>query len=91
MLKNVGKILHHFVPLSRENLLKQQIDRIVFSVVFIFLCHRGFLGHARAIVLKRDKIETQLAILRPCRGHALKNDQEQPALIPLIQIIFGME
>jgi hypothetical protein len=42
------------------------------------------------IVLKRDKLETQLAILGPRRGHALKkNDQEQPALIPLIRIIFG--
>jgi hypothetical protein len=47
----------------------------------------GFLG-ARAIVLKRDKIKTQLAILGPRRGHALKNDQEQPIMIPLIQIIF---
>jgi hypothetical protein len=42
----------------------------------------------RAIFLKRDKIETQLAILEPRRGHALKKDQEQPAMIPLIQIIF---
>jgi hypothetical protein len=71
-LKDVGKILHHFVPLSRESLLKQQIDRIVCSVVFIFFRHGGFLGCARAIVFKRDKIETQLAILGPHRGHALK-------------------
>jgi hypothetical protein len=85
----VGKILHHFVPLSRESLLKQQIDRIVCSVIFLFFHHAGFLGHARAIVLKRDKLETQLSILRPRQGHALKNNQEQPALIPLIQIIFG--
>jgi hypothetical protein len=41
---------------------------------------------AREIVLKRDKIETQLDILGPHRGHALKNDQEQCALIPLIWI-----
>jgi hypothetical protein len=38
-LKDVGKILHHFVPLSRESLLKQQIDRIVCSVVFLFFRH----------------------------------------------------
>jgi hypothetical protein len=38
-LKDVGKILHHFIPLSRESLLKQQIDRIVCSIVFIFFCH----------------------------------------------------
>jgi hypothetical protein len=88
-LKDVGKILHHFVPLSRESFLKQQIDRIVCSVVFLFFRHGGFLGCVRAIVFKRDKLETQLAILGPRRGHALKNDQEQPALIPLIQIIFG--
>jgi hypothetical protein len=43
----------------------------------------------RTIVLKRDKLKTQLAILRPRRGHALKNDQEQPALIPLIWIILA--
>jgi hypothetical protein len=88
-LKDVGKILHHFVPLSRESLLKQQINRIFCSIIFIFFHHGGFLGCARDIFLKRDKLETQLSILRPRRGHALKNDQEQPALIPLIQIIFG--
>jgi hypothetical protein len=87
-LKDVGKILHHFVPLSRESLLKQQINRIFCSVIFLFFHHGGFLGRARVIFLKRDKLETQLAILGPRRGHALKNDQEQPALIPLIQIIF---
>jgi hypothetical protein len=48
----------------------------------------GFLG-VRENFLKRDKLETQLAILRPRRGHALKNDQEQPALIPLIWIILA--
>ena len=45
--------------------------------------------HEREIFLKRDKLETQLSILGPRRGHALKNDQEQPALKPLIRIIFG--
>jgi hypothetical protein len=43
----------------------------------------------RAIFLKSDNIETQLSILVPLRGHALKTNQEKPALIPLIQIIFG--
>jgi hypothetical protein len=43
----------------------------------------------RSIVLKRDKIKTQLSILGPRRGHSLKNDQEHPTLITLIQIIFG--
>jgi hypothetical protein len=38
-LKDVGKILHHFVPLSRESLLKQQTDRIVCSVDFLFFRH----------------------------------------------------
>jgi hypothetical protein len=50
-----------------------------------------FLGCAGVIFLKRYKPETQLSILGPRRGHALKNDQEQLALIPLIQIIFGMK
>jgi hypothetical protein len=90
-LKDVEKILHHFVLLSRESLLNQQIDRIIFSVIFIFFHHGGFIGHARSIVFKRDKLETQLDILGPHRGHALekKNDQEKPALIPQIHIIFG--
>jgi hypothetical protein len=46
------------------------------------------LGHARVILLKRDKIDTQLVILGHRQGHALKNDQEHPTLIPLIRIIF---
>ena len=54
---------------------------------FIFFCHWGFLRCARAIVLERDKLKTQLSILGPCRGHALKNNQELPPLIQLIQII----
>jgi hypothetical protein len=87
-LKDVCKILHHFIPLSHESLLKQQVNRIFCSIIFIFFRHRGFLGSARVIFLKRDKLETQLAILGPRQGHVLKNDQEQPALIPLIQIIF---
>jgi hypothetical protein len=80
---------HHFIPLSRESLLKKQVNRIVYSTIFIFCHHQGFLGHAREIFLKRDKLETQLSILGPCRGHALKKNQEQPAMIPLIRIIFG--
>jgi hypothetical protein len=43
-LKDVGKILHHFVPLSRESLLKQQINRI-FALSFLFSSTmEGFLG-----------------------------------------------
>ena len=45
----MGKILHHFVPLLRENLLKQQINKILFFVVFIFFHHEGFIGSARNI------------------------------------------
>jgi hypothetical protein len=84
----VGKILHHFVPLSSERLLKQHINRIFYSIVFIFFCDGGFLGREGVILLKREKLKTQLSILKPRWGHALKIDQEQPALIPLIQIIF---
>jgi hypothetical protein len=40
------------------------------------------------IFLNRDKLETQLYITEPHQGHAMKNDQEQAALISLIQIIF---
>jgi hypothetical protein len=42
-------------------------------------------------MLKRDKLETQLAILRPRQGHALKNNKEHLALIPLIHIYFQNE
>jgi hypothetical protein len=80
----VGKILHHFIPLSREIFLKKQINRIVFFVIFVFFHHGGFLGRVRAILFKREKLDTQLVILGSYRGHAPKNDQEQPALIPLI-------
>jgi hypothetical protein len=73
VLKDVGKILHHFIPLSPEILLKQQINTIFCSIDFIFFRHGGFLGHAREIFLKRDKTETQLSILRPRQRHALKN------------------
>jgi hypothetical protein len=87
----VGKILHHFIPLSREIFLKKKINRIFFSITFLFFHHGGFLGHARAIFFKRDKLKTQLAILRTHWGYALKNDQDHPTLKPLIQIIFGMK
>jgi hypothetical protein len=73
-IEGVGEILHHFVPLSHESLLKQHINRIFCSDTFLFFFHGGFIGCAREIVLKRDKIESQLSILRPCRGHALKNN-----------------
>jgi hypothetical protein len=87
----VGKILHHFILLSRESLLKQQIDRIICSTILLLFIHGRFLGHAREIVFKRDTLEAQLSILEHRWGHALKNNQEQRALIPLIQIIFGMK
>jgi hypothetical protein len=89
----VGKILHHFFLLSHESLLKQHINRIFCSIVFIFFYHGGFIGNARDIFLKRDKLEAQIAILGPRGGHALKKktDQEQLALIPLIWIIFDMK
>jgi hypothetical protein len=70
--QDVGKILHHFVPLSPESLLKQHINIISCSTIFIFFHHVRFLGSMRAIFLKRDKLKTQLAILGPHRGHALK-------------------
>jgi hypothetical protein len=46
---------------------------------------------ARDIFLKRDNLDTQLAILKPRCRHALKNDQKHPAWIPLVEIIFGMK
>jgi hypothetical protein len=42
-----------------------------FALSFLFSSTiGGFLGCARAIVFKRDKLETQLAILEPRQGHA---------------------
>ena len=89
MLKDVGKILHIFTPLSSESFLKQQIDRIFFSIVFIFFLKGGFTWRVKDIFIKVYNLETKVSKLRPHWGHALKNDQEQPALIPLIRIIFG--
>ena len=71
-LKEVGKILHHFIPLSRESLLKQHINIIICSIIFLFFHHGGFLGRVREIFFKTDKLETQIYILGPCWGHALK-------------------
>jgi hypothetical protein len=73
----VGKILHHFVMLLHESLLKKNIKRIVYSIIFISFHRGGFLGSVRDIFLKKQNIKTQLDILRPRRGHALKNDQEK--------------
>jgi hypothetical protein len=72
------KNFHHFIPMLSESLLKQQINRIFSPVIFIFFYHGGFIGCVREILLKRYKLKTQLSILKPRRGHALKNDQEQP-------------
>jgi hypothetical protein len=77
--------------MSHERFIKKEINRIYCSIIFIFFLHGGIIGRARAIFLKRDKLETQLAILGPHRGHALKNNQEHLVLIPLIQIIFENE
>jgi hypothetical protein len=61
VLKDVGKILHHFVPLSRESLLKQQLIESSAPSFLFSSTMEGFLG-MREIFLKRDKLETQLLI-----------------------------
>jgi hypothetical protein len=78
-LKDVGKILHHFIPLSRESLLKQQINRIFLLCHFYFLPPWRVSWACERIFLKRDKLETQLSILRPRRGHALKKKRSRAA------------
>jgi hypothetical protein len=50
---------------------------LLFLAVFNFRGHfeglnEGFLGSSFSIVFKREKLETQLSILVPHRGHALK-------------------
>jgi hypothetical protein len=65
-----------FFPLSRESFLKKQVNRIIFSIVFVFCHHQGFPGHVRVIFLKRDELKTQLAIHGPRQGHALKISRE---------------
>jgi hypothetical protein len=70
-VKGVCKILHNFIPLSYESLLKKQFNKIFCSTIFILCHHKGFLGCARVIFLKRDKLDTQLAILKPRRGHTI--------------------
>jgi hypothetical protein len=88
-LKDVGKILHHFVPLSRESLLKQQINRI-------FLCHFSFLPPWRVSWACESDFPQERQARDPtfytwtssgtCTEKMIKS---KPALIPLIQIIFG--
>jgi hypothetical protein len=90
-LKDVGKIRHNFVPMSSESLLKQQIDRIFFSVIFIFFLNGGFTWRVREIFIKVDNLETKVSKLRPHWGHALKKDQDDPPLISLIYNVFSMK
>jgi hypothetical protein len=89
MLKDVGKILHISAPLSCESFLKQQIDRIFFSIVFIFFLNGGFTWRVKEIFIKVYNLETKVSKLRPHWGHALKKDQEHPPLISLIYDVFG--
>jgi hypothetical protein len=88
-LKDVGKILHGFLPLSRESFLKQQIDRIFFSIVLFFFLNGGFTWHVREIFIKVYNLETKVSKLRPHWGHALKKDQEHLPLISLIYDVFS--
>jgi hypothetical protein len=76
-VEGCGKILHHFIPLSHESLLEQQINMILFSIIFVFFQHGGFVGGVRDILHNIEKINTQLAILGPHRGHALKNQSRE--------------
>jgi hypothetical protein len=62
-LKDVGKNIHHFIPLSRRSFLKKHINIIFFFEFSLFFRHGGFLGCARVIFLKRDKLKMQLGIL----------------------------
>jgi hypothetical protein len=82
MLKDVGKILHIFAPLSCESFLKQQIDIIFFSIVFIFFLNGGFTWRVKEIFIK-------VYNLTPHWEHALKKDQEHPPLISLIYDFFS--
>jgi hypothetical protein len=73
VLKDVGKIIHHFIPLLRESFLKQQIDRIVSSVVFIFFHHGGFIGVVQEIFSSREtSLIPNFIYSIPRQGHALK-------------------
>jgi hypothetical protein len=61
---------------------------------YFFFRYGGFLGHAREIIFKRDKLETQLAILYlvgDMHWKKKKKNQEQPGLIPPIRIISSMK
>jgi hypothetical protein len=70
--KDLRETIHHLIPLLREGFLNQQFERISYPIIFIFSYHGRSLGHARASILKRNKLETQLFVLRPRWGHALR-------------------
>ena len=72
MSKDLRETIHHLIPLLREVFLNQWFERISYPIIFLFSFHERFLGCARDFVLKRNKLETQLFVLRPCWGHALR-------------------
>jgi hypothetical protein len=61
-LKNLGKVVHHRVPLFLEGLLEQHFDRISYSLIFLFFPHGRSSGFARLISQRFNQIEPQLLI-----------------------------
>jgi hypothetical protein len=68
--KDLHETIHHLVPLLCEGFLNQQFERISCTIIFLFSYHERSLGHVRVSFLMRNKLETQLFVLRPHWGHA---------------------
>ena len=89
----ISETIRHLVPLLCEGFLKQHFERISCPVIFVFSFHERSFGHARAFVLKRNKLETQLFVPWPRWGHALRrqgadhSDNTDPDFMSITQRI----
>jgi hypothetical protein len=56
-LKDLGKFVHHRVPLFLEGLLEKHFDRISCSLIFIFFPHVRASGFAKNILQRFNQID----------------------------------
>ena len=71
-LKDLGKFIHHHVPLFLEGLLDQDFDKIFCSLVFLSFRHVGSSRFARLILEGCNQIELELLIPWPHWGYEKK-------------------
>ena len=57
-LKDLGKFIHHCVPLFLEGLLEQYFDRISYSLIFLFVPRGRPWGFARLFLQRFNQIDS---------------------------------